>query len=281
MRIGVLGPIAVTVTGVSARLGGLRPKAILATLLLADGMVVGQDRIIENAWNGQPPRSARQALHTYVSHLRRAIEPDRAPRERATVLRRHTDGYSLIVEPDKVDAKQFTALAASGAAALAEGEAELASRQLDDALALWRGAPYADLGSTTFVDSTVRHLEALHAAAREDRISAGLALGEHRRLLGQTRSLTDDYPLHENAWELRALALYRSGRRIEALEALRSIQTGLQEELGIPPSPRLRALHDAVVAQDATLDWYPTSSACDPYPAGRGRSRLPDRSGRF
>lgn len=260
VNIAVLGPVSVTVVGVPARLGGRRPRAILVRLLLAEGRSVDDDQIIEDVWNGRPPRSARQALHTYVRHLRRAIEPGRAPREPATVLRRNGGGYCLVIEPGAVDAEHFTALAAAGATALAAGDAPLAIRRLDSALALWRGAPFADLGPVTFGDSAARHLETVRAAAREDRIAAGLALGEHRHLLNQTRTLTDDYPLHENAWGLRALTLYRSGRRAEALQALRSIRARLGEELGVPPGPRLRALYDAVVSQDSTLDWRPAAS---------------------
>ncbi|WP_254910000.1 AfsR/SARP family transcriptional regulator [Micromonospora sp. NBS 11-29] len=255
--IDVLGPISARVAGDPVRLGGPRPKAILVRLLLAEGMVITEDQIIEDVWDGRPPRSARQALHTYVRHLRRAIEPDRAPRQPAVVLRRHANGYSLALAPGQVDAERFSSLASAGAAALAEGEAELAVRQLDEALALWRGAPYADLCTTTFVDSAVRHLETLWAVAREDRVAAGLALGQHRGLLNQTRTLIDDFPLDEHAWELRALALYRAGRHAEALDALRAIRTGLREELGVSPGPRLRALHQLMVARDATLEWRP------------------------
>lgn len=255
--IAVLGPVSATVKGAPARLGGRRPRAILVRLLLAEGMVVDEDQIIEDVWSGRPPRSARQALHTYVRHLRRAIEPDRAPREPATVLRRYGSGYRLVLPPGGVDAERFNALAVAGAAALAGGDAGRAAHQLDDALALWRGAPFANLGAVTFVDSAARHLETLHAAVREDRIAAGLALGEHRRLLNQTRALTDDYPLHENAWGLRALVLYRSGRRTEALQVLRSIRARLRKELDVPPGPRLRALYAAVAAQDSALDWQP------------------------
>lgn len=269
--IAVLGPVSATVAGVPVRLGGRHPRAILVRLLLAEGRAVSEDQIIEDVWNGRPPRSARQALHTYVRHLRRAIEPDRAPRAPATVLRRHGDGYCLAVEPGAVDAEHFAALAAAGATALAGGDAALAVRRLDDALALWRGTPFADLGPVTFTDSTTRHLETVRAVAREDRIAAGLALGEHRHLLNQTRSLTDDYPLHENAWGLRALTLYRSGRRTEALQALRSIRARLGRELGVPPGPRLRALYEAVVAQDSTLDWRPAAPDWSGYPrAGAG-----------
>ncbi len=237
--------------------GGRQPKAILASLLLARGMVVSEDRIIEAVWNGRPPPSARQALHTYIRHLRRALEPDRAPRAHATVLLRHASGYSLALDAESIDAERFTALALAGAAALAAGQAEFAARQLDSALRLWRGAAYADLSSAALVHSAIQHLEGLRAVARENRIAAGLMLGEHHRLLAETRSLVDDYPLHEHAWELWALTLHRCGRRTEALEALRTIRIGLREELGVEPGPNLRALHAAMVAQDPALDWSP------------------------
>jgi len=176
------------------------------------------------------------------------------------VLRREDGGYRLVVEPHAVDAERFTELAEAGATALAEGDARLAVQRLDAALALWRGTPFADLGPVTFADSTARYLETVRAAAREDRIAAGLALGGHRRLLNQTVSLTDDYPLRENAWGLRALTLYRSGQRAEALQVLQAIRARLRKELGVPPGPRLSALYKALVTQDSTLDRRPEAS---------------------
>jgi Bacterial transcriptional activator domain/Bacterial extracellular solute-binding proteins, family 5 Middle len=52
----------------------------------------------------------------------------------------------------------------------------------------------------------------------------------------------------------RMLALYRSARQAEALEAYRHAGRVLVAEIGIEPGPELRGLHDAILRQDPVLD---------------------------
>ncbi|WBB80074.1 AfsR/SARP family transcriptional regulator [Micromonospora sp. WMMD882] len=255
-----------SINGQNVPLGGRQPKTILSRLLLANGLVVGDDTIVDAVWGARPPRSARQALHTYVRHLRRALEPDREPRGASAVLVRHPGGYAVDPTRVELDADRFADLVATGSAALLDGRCDVALTRLDAALGLWHGAPYADLGAASVVQGAVRQLELLRATAREDRIAARLALGQHHRVLVEAQSLTDEHPLHERAWELRGLALYRCGRPAEALGALRAAQRWLRDELGVDPGHRLQALRQAILKRDRALDWQPVT-ALRAYPA--------------
>lgn len=252
--VDVLGSVRATVDGTPARLGGRRPRAVLAALLLARGRVLTKDEIVDAVWGESPPRRAGTTVHGHIADLRWALEPRRAPGERATVVVRHPTGYALSIDRDRVDAERFAKLAAVGAAALAEGCPAAAIARFDQALGLWRGTPYADLADLDVVRGEVVRLEAVHRSLLEDRLVAGLALGRHAELLGDLTALTLEHPLRERAWALLALAQYRCGRQAEALATLRSARHILRTELGIDPGRELRRLERRLLQQDPSLD---------------------------
>ncbi|MDH6110516.1 DNA-binding SARP family transcriptional activator [Kitasatospora sp. MAP12-15] len=253
--INVLGPVEARVRGTRAALGGRRPKAVLVALLLAHGGLVGEDQIIDAVWEDQPPDKPRQTLHTYVADLRRALEPQRRAREQSTVLVRHAAGYALAVEPEAVDTHRFTALVGQAAAAAGAERPAEALACADRALALWAGPPFAELADARFVRAEISRLEEWRSLARELRVAACLALGDHRLTLVETEALTTDYPLRESGWALRTLALYRCGRQAEALATLRAARRVLREELGVDPGPDLATLTGRVLAHDPALRW--------------------------
>ncbi|WP_412537885.1 AfsR/SARP family transcriptional regulator [Longispora sp. K20-0274] len=255
VEFAVLGPCAVTVGGVPTRLGGPRPRAVLARLLIGGGAVVGEDRIIEDVWHGAPPRRPRPALHTCVADLRRALEPGRSPRRPPRVLVRRGTGYALLAGGGTVDAVRFVEAARSGMAALAGGRPDLALELLDAALRLWRGAAYADLADLPFVRAEAEGLDEWRSLVREERVAALLALGQHRAALVEARSLTVDHPFRERGWALWAVALYRCDRQAEALSVLRGAACRLREDLGVEPGPALAAVTRRILAHDPDLRW--------------------------
>ena len=95
--------------------------------------------------------------------------------------------------------------------------------------------------------------------ALEDRAVAALALGDHATVAVELEALTARYPLRERLWGLRALALARAGRQADALEALATVRTVLDEELGLEPGTELRSLQTAVLRQDPALAWVATA----------------------
>ncbi|WP_283135119.1 BTAD domain-containing putative transcriptional regulator [Rhizohabitans arisaemae] len=239
--------------GVDLDLGGTRIKALLATLLIAQGRVVTVDRIVEAIWDGRSPESAVGTLHSYVTRLRRTLEPDRAPRTAHGIVDRQGPGYTLRVRPETVDSERFTELAKRGSRLLKE-EPLVAAEHLSAALALWRGPAYADLQDSEVAAAEIARLESARLDARQDHAAARLALGVDASVLSDLEGLVREHPLSERAWELLALALYRSGRQGGALAALRTAREHLLEELGVDPGPGLRAMETAVLNQDPELD---------------------------
>jgi hypothetical protein len=175
-------------------------------------------------------------------------------------------GYALRLGPGALDAERFEhavaeqhrlvqLLPGEGPPALSGDDLTECVTSLDDALGLWRGSPYAELGDAAAVVAERTRLEELRLVALEDRAVAALALGHHGTVAAQLEAMTAAHPLRERLWALRALALTRSGRQADALQVLRQVRDVLDEELGIEPSAELRDLQTAVLRQDPSLDW--------------------------
>ncbi|WP_214416036.1 AfsR/SARP family transcriptional regulator [Sphaerisporangium fuscum] len=252
----VLGPLSVTRDGQALDLGGARVKALVATLLIAQGKVVTVDRIVEAVWGDEAPGSVMSSLYSYITKLRKVLEPHRPARASTGILDRQGPGYVLRVRPESVDAERFAALAERGSRLLEEDPAAAAA-DLSAALGLWRGPAYVDLGDTDVATAEIARLENARLAARQDHAAARLGLGEAVAAVGQLESLVREHPLAERSWELLALALYRAGRQGDALAALRTARERLIDELGVDPGPSLRAMESAVLQQDPALEWKP------------------------
>ncbi|MDX6744023.1 BTAD domain-containing putative transcriptional regulator [Actinocorallia sp. A-T 12471] len=272
--IGVLGPMTASVDGRRVALGGLRQRAVLAVLVAAGGRAVSEERLLADVWgDGDPPGSG--TLKSYVSVLRRILEPGRASGEAARLIVREGNGYLLRPGSAEVDAETFAARATEGADLLAAGEAAKAVPVLREALALWRGEPYAEFGDLPFAAPERARLEGLRLTATEHLYEARLALGGHGALIGDLDKHTLENPLSERGWELLATALYRAGRQGDALAALRRARAVLAEELGIDPGPALRRLEAAILAQEEQVGAEPAAPATP-----RGRN-LPHALSRF
>jgi len=241
----LLGPLEVLLHGNPAKLGGQKQRGLLALLLLNAGEVVPTARLIDELWGERPPPSAANSVHVYVSQLRKALGDGR-------LATRHP-GYLLDVGPDELDARRFERLLGEGRALRAGGDATAARRLLGEALALWRGPPLADLRHEEFAQGEIARLEELRLAAVEERVEADLELGLGRDLVPELDELVRANPLRERLRAQLMLALYRSGRQAEALEAYRRGRRILHEELGLEPGPALRELEQAILRQDPKL----------------------------
>ena len=237
MRVRVLGPIEASVGGRPVPLAG-KQRALLAMLAVRANRTVSADALLEGLWGEQAPASAPKMVHQYVSQLRRALG-DVGDGDGVEILTRGR-GYELRVAPDEVDAARFERLLAEGAAR--------------EALALWRGPALADVADEPFAAAEIRRLEELRLTALAQAIDAELADGRHRELVGELEGLVADHPLSEGLHGQLMVALYRSGRQAEALEAYRCARLTLVEQIGIEPGPELRRLHEAILRQDAWLD---------------------------
>ena len=267
-----------------ASLGGSRQRSVLAILLLHANEVVPSDRLIDLVWDGSAPPTAATALQGYVSQLRKAIEPDRT---QPTVIVTEGRGYVARVAPGQLDVSRFEQLTRQGRDHLAAGRPQQAADTFADALALWRGPALANVRNEAFAQEPIRRLDELRIAATEDHVEARLALGEHRELVAQLETLVAQHPLRERLRGQLMLALYRSGRQAEALEAFAAGRRLLVDELGIEPGEPLRALHQRILEQDPALA-APHPAAADrpprvarPAPTPRpGRGARRGRAGR-
>src|SRR4029078_4166026 len=161
-----------------------------------------------------------------------------------------TPGYVLLVDASELDVARFEWLLAEAAGA----DPEVAARKLREALALWRGAPLADLAYEPWAQAEIARLDELHTRALEQRMEADLALGRHSQLAGELERLVDEHPLREGLRGQLMLCLYRCAGKAEPLEVYRAPREVLVDQLGIEPGRELRELQQAILRQDAGLD---------------------------
>lgn len=256
LYIRILGPLRVEVNGAELRLGP-QQRVLLAALVLARGQIVSKEQLADALWSDLPRSGASITLRTHVLHLRRLLEPTRqAPYQRlATGGPRPDGGYCLRLGDAELDVTQFTQLLAGARQLWSTRDLGGAIEFLNEALGLWRGAAFADLTDCGFVATEARRLEELRFAAEEDRIELLLALGRHREAVCSLTLLLDTYPMSEGLWANFMLALYRSGRRADALAAYRQVYALLRDELGVGPGLRLQRLHQQVLVADPALEF--------------------------
>ncbi|MDG6105177.1 BTAD domain-containing putative transcriptional regulator [Dactylosporangium aurantiacum] len=269
--VGVLGPLRAGIGGRAVDLGGPRQRAVLARLVAAGGHVVPTDRFIDDLWQGVPPPKALAALQVYVSNLRRALEPGRAPRTPASVLVTVAPGYALHLPTGAVDAWRFEALLRDGSA-IAERDPARADGLLREALAAWAGPAYAEFADEPWAVPEVGRLEELRLVCVEAGGRVAVRLGRAALVVPALERHVRAHPLREEAVHLLASALYAAGRQGDALAALRAARDRLATELGVDPGPGLRALEADVLAQAPHLAGGGEARPADPAP----RAAAPD-----
>ena len=251
LRIAMLGELAASYDGEPLDLGGPRQRAVLALLLLARGDVVPAERLADSLWGDQPPTGTASTLQSYVSHLRRRLQPGVPARERSAVIVSEGRGYAVRLPTAAVDAWRFEELVH---AADATDDPHRACALLREALDLWRGPALADYAYEPWAEAEAARLTELRTVARERLLAARLDLGEATLLVPELEAMVLEEPLREERWRLLVLALYRAHRQADALKALRRARTTLVDELGVDPGPALRALESDVLAQSPSLE---------------------------
>lgn len=252
MEFRILGPVEVWDGAQRLDLGGSKPRALLAVLLLYANQMVSTDHLVDQLWGEAPPPSARSLVQVYVSRLRQALHHSRDQSASASVLATRPSGYLLRVEPGELDLDCFEGLTADARRAAADGDLEGAAEGWRAALALWRGPALA--GAASEVRRTVvPRLEEARLVALEERLEVDLGLGRHVELVGELEELVAAHPDRERLRRQLMLALYRSGRQGEALAVYRSTRQVLVEELGLEPSPALQELERAILRGDSAI----------------------------
>ncbi|MFI6735981.1 BTAD domain-containing putative transcriptional regulator [Nonomuraea sp. NPDC050451] len=239
MQFGILGPLLVhSPSGDTLAIGGPRPRALLALLLLDAGRMVSVERLIDGQYGDRPPAEAANAIQAQISRLRRSLP--------AGLIEFHGAGYRLAVSPDDVDAHRFERLSREGRRLLAGGRFPGAASSLREALELWRGPALADVADAPFAGPQALRLEELRLSAMEDLMEAELGLPEGSPVAA-LQDLVSAHPLRERPRGLLMRALEAAGRPAEALTVFDETRRLLADELGTDPSPELAALHLAIL----------------------------------
>jgi WD40 repeat protein/DNA-binding SARP family transcriptional activator len=246
MQFRILGPLEVRTERGVVSLGGVKPRAVLAVLLLHANESVSGDQLALALWGQEAPAHAVKTVQVHVSRVRKALGD-------GDVIKTSPAGYCLRVRPGELDADRFAQLVDEGRGALAAGDAEHATMALRSALELWRGPPLADLADEAFAQAEITRLEEQRLAAVEARIAADLELGREAELIGELQRLAAANPTREHFAGQLMVALYRSGRQADALKAYRDARSRLVAEIGIEPGPDLRQLQDAILQHDQSL----------------------------
>ena len=247
MEFRILGPVEAHGEHGELALGGVKPRAILAVLLLHANESVSADRLALALWGEDAPPGAIKRIQVHVSRLRKALGD-------SDILSTTAAGYRLRVQPDELDAERFARLLDDGRRALARGQAEQAAAMLGDALRLSRGPPLADLTFEPFAPAEIARLEELRLAAIEARVAADLLLERHGALVGELQQLVSANPAREALIGQLMLALYRCGRQRDALDVYSRTRKFLSDELGLEPGAELEQLQRAILDHDPSLD---------------------------
>lgn len=247
----LFGGVAAVRAGVEVDVGGPKPRAVLAMLLIEVGRPVSVDRIIDAVWEDDPPARAEISVRGYVSNLRKALggEPD--------LIVWREGSYRLRASGTDLDTGRFEALVARGTEALRVGDHAAARARLSQALTLWTGEPFGALGDLHAVRDAAFRLRERRYEAQDSLIDTRLALGEHHEIVGDLVAAVAAEPLRERRRAQLALALYRSGRAVDALRSIEDARRVLADDVGVALAPNLVELERSILDHDDGLAWRP------------------------
>lgn len=236
---------------------------MLALLALQANKVIQADQLIDELWGSAPPRSALATLQSYIYQLRKILKAgngsDSDTLSVTATLSTWQTGYQLVLPASRIDAHRFEQLVARGCGELATNSLDQATESFRGALALWRGLPLPDVPLGSLLSAEVTRLAELHRVAVDRRLEVDLQLNRHHDVLGELMALVANEPTNEGLAGKLMVALYRVGRRSEALQVYKRARLALAGELGLEPSPELRRVQSAVLTADPWLN--PATSA--------------------
>jgi DNA-binding SARP family transcriptional activator len=217
-------------------------------LALNANRVISVEHLLDAVWGESPPATPRAQIQIAISALRKLF----AEAGRPDAIKTQPPGYLLELAPSELDIEQFYLLRAAGQEHAEAGRLAQAVTSVRAALALWRGPALAGVPSE-LVQREATLLADHRRAATEERIRLDLALGRHEEISGELAAMVDAEPLRERLQYFLMLALYRSGRQAEALEAGRRARATLVDELGVDPAQEQQDLEHAILNRDPAL----------------------------
>jgi DNA-binding SARP family transcriptional activator len=263
----LLGPVQATVDERQVPLTSIMDRAVLATLLLAQGRFVSQSSLEHALWD-VPPKSAGSNLRSYLSRLRVKLR-QADPTTNRLIAPRGGYGYSLVTSKGELDVQNFNDLASQGHTELTRGNVAKAAETLGGALGLWSGTAGQDVTAavTGSLQDELEYLDERRLTATEDYIDARIVLGGSASLTRDVRHMVLRCPLRERPWEQLMRVLYLCGDPDGGLDAFRRARRLFDDRLGIDPSYRLQAMHRAILQRDDDQILYGCPSGGPPFGA--------------
>ncbi len=250
MEFRLLGALEVINNNINLTPSAPKLREVLALLVLRNNQLVQIETLMDELWGENPPSSALSTLQTYIYKLRKILF-DQA--DDVTLVTKPA-GYLAVIPPENVDVRRFEKALAEGLKAIERGDSSASARMLALALDMWRGRALADVQPGNVLAGHVTRLEESKLTAIELRIEAELKLGRHVELISELKELTAENPYHEGIHNKLILALYRAGRRGEALETYQRLRAVLVDELGVEPSPPTMRMQQCVLNSDPALE---------------------------
>jgi predicted ATPase/DNA-binding SARP family transcriptional activator len=251
LKIRLLGSFDVLVAGESVAPAGAKRRALLALLALRTNEVVPVERLVDGIWGDEPPASAVNLVHTYVSLWRRVLDERLGPGAGRRRLERVGSGYRLHLRSDELDVAEVRRLAALGRTAAQQGLSEEAAALLDQAQEVWGDEVLADLRGEP-LRACLGQLEEEGRALLQAWGEAELDAGRGALVVGAMQESLDREPLQETVAVLLMRALHEEGRSAEALSVFERTRHALADQLGASPGPRLAETHLQVLRQERT-----------------------------
>ncbi|MBM7172014.1 AfsR/SARP family transcriptional regulator [Streptomyces sp. G44] len=248
-----LGPLEVRANGRTHTIGGNRQRTLLAALLVSPGRLLSAEQLYDELWGENPPPTFENSLQAHVYRLRRALQQAAGPDGSAPELLTRSSGYVLEPGGTETDAAAFRRLTGEARACTRRSPAQ-AHQLLDEALALWRGAPFQDVAQGPMSQGVALALEEEQLSAVEDKLWLEIQLADPVNTISELKRMRTIHPWRERLTEMLMLALYRTGRQAEAVETYNSTRHRLSSELGVEPSLRLRERLREILNQAPSLD---------------------------
>ncbi|HZN74283.1 MAG TPA: BTAD domain-containing putative transcriptional regulator [Micromonosporaceae bacterium] len=229
----------------------VRPRALLAALLLELNATVPVERLAEAVWDDKPPRTVRNSLQALVSQVRRALDAAGAG-GCDVALRTEPGGYRLWADPTLVDVCRFRVSAAAFRAAAAVGDRRRAIMRGRDALREWRGVALAGLAGG-WAARAREGMAREHVELLSHFFEVRLNDGEHTAVIDELQQAVSRYPLAEQLAGQLMLSLYRCGREAEAVDRYTAVRRSVARELGEEPGSALQELYQRILRRDPSL----------------------------
>jgi DNA-binding SARP family transcriptional activator len=247
VRFAILGAVRAWRDDAELGLGQPKQRAVLAALLVREGIQVTLENLIDDVWGDEAPTTSPQAIRNYIYQLRLILG-----RSGTAHIKSVGGGYVLATNPQRCDMTQFTHLVSQARQARSGVDAAKAVVHYTEGLALWAGTALAGIpGPYAAVQRT--RLNELRLITQEERLACTVELGLYDQAATELCALAAEHPLREQLRKLQMLALYGAGRQAEALDVFRETSHLLQEELGIDPGAGLRSMHQRILNTDPTL----------------------------